>query len=106
MEQFLAYSLRLDGAVFDKYCDAFGVDIDEPDMYDALDACEGNYKYFGGFILERMWQHVIEKYEELLDADKFYCDCSSTSHPDFYYDNEIVCSKDDLDAIAERNNKS
>lgn len=102
MNKFVASCLYMDGAVFDKYCDAFGVDIDEVDVFEALEQCGKDYKQFGIIILEKMWKYVVEEYSHLLDEEKFDCDCSSPSYPDFYYDGEHVTSKEDLDAIVER----
>ena len=102
MNRFVASCLYMDGEVFDKYCDAFGVDMEEGDIFDALNECNQEYKQFGVIILEKMWNKVVEEYAPLLDQEKFSCDCSSPSYPDFYYDGENVCSSEDLDAIVER----
>lgn len=102
MTKFVATCLFMDGKVFDKYCDAFDVDMEGEDIYEALNECGKNYLNFGIIILEKMWKKVVDKYSHILDEEKFDCDCSSPSYPDFYYDEERVESKDDLDAIVEK----
>lgn len=104
MNDFVASCLGMDGEVFDEYCDAFDVEIDEDDVKEALNMCCGDYFSFGQTILETMWGKVVSHYSQWLDEDKFDCDCSSPSYPDFYYDGESVKSNEDLDAIVERLN--
>lgn len=104
MNNFVASCLFMDGKVFDEYAEAFGVDdeITQEDVHDALDSCCGAYLRFGEIILSKLWGYVIESYAHILDADKFDCDFSSPSFPCFYYDEERVYSKEDLDKIAEK----
>jgi hypothetical protein len=102
MNKFVATCLFMDGEVFDQYCDAFDVDIEDEDVYEALRLCDGtNYRSFGVIILERMWAKVVERNTPVLDESKFDCDCSSPSFPSFYYDEEEVKSQADLDRIIE-----
>jgi hypothetical protein len=103
MNDYVAACLGMDGAVFDKYEDAFDVEITDNDVYDALFDCAsyGDYSRFGSCILQSMWAKVAEDYNDVLDEEKFECDTSSTSCPDFYYDGKRVDSKKDLDKIVE-----
>ncbi len=103
MEKFILMGcLRCDAKVLDEYCEAFGVELTESDVTQALADCCGEYKDFGRDILYQMWLKVIEEFHGVLDADKFDYDFSSPSYPDFYYDGERVYSRDDLEEIAEQ----
>lgn len=101
MTDFVASVLFMDGGVFDEYSNAFGVDIDEYDVMQALDDCCGHWSDFGRNILRIMWDKVISEFSHVLDVDKFDYDFSSPSYPWFYYDGEYVESRDELEALAE-----
>lgn len=101
MNGFVASCLYMDGEVFDKYCEAFDVDIDDDDVYETLNRCCGDYHAFGTLILGCMFDKVIEEYKDRLDEEKFDYDFSSPSYPDFYYDGEHIESKDDLEDIID-----
>lgn len=104
MNSFVASCLFMDGKVFDKYCDAFDVDMTEEDVHETLDRCNGEYNAFGPLILECMFDKVIREYRDVLDENKFDYDFSSPSYPDFFYDGEHITCKSDLDEIVNKLN--
>ena len=106
MNRFVASCLFMDGDVFDECCNNFGIDISEFDVYEALDACNGDYKNFGIIILEKMWSYVVQKYSIFLDEEKFDCDCTSPSYPSFFYNKKEVYCENDLIEIIRKNRKS
>lgn len=97
MGDFVLSCLHLDGKIYDKYEDAFGVDTGEEDIIDALDNSGDCYKGFGCAILLNMWYKVIERYSGVLDEEKFYCDVSSPYEPHFYYNGVEVESSEDIE---------
>lgn len=100
MNNFIASCLGGDWKILDKYCDAFHVEIDENDIYEALSICSGNYKNFGTVILEKIWKYVEYKFSSFLDEEKFDCDCTSPFNPSFYYNKkEVYCENDLIEII-------
>ena len=99
--KFILSELYCDPDVLEELQNDFGVDIESCDVTDALYNCCGEWRKFGSNILLKFWDRVIEKYNYVLDSEKFDCDVSSPSYPCFYYNGESVSCAEDLDKIAE-----
>jgi len=102
MVDFVALCLNMNGEVFDKCEEAFGVDIGEYEVCDALYECKNDWSQFGRIILEKMWSMVVEEYSDKLNEEYFDCDCTSTFYPNFYYKGKRVRCREDLDRLVEQ----
>ncbi len=89
--------------VVDELCEDFDVALSEDDVFTALRNCSNDYRNFGREMLITIWEKVIRDYEDVLDINKFNYDVSSPSYPDFYYDDEIVSCRADLDELINKN---
>ena len=91
--------------VIDKICDEYDVDLEESEVYCALN-CQShidksNASNIGRGILLTLYRKVIDKYSDVLDKDKFDTDVSSPGFPSLYYGEEEITSKEELDRIVE-----
>lgn len=100
MTDFVCSCLGIDGAVIDRLCDQFNVDLSEEDVHAAIRDSGDDLTDTGRMILQTIMAYIVEN-NPLLDAEKFDCDVSLPSYPDFYYDGKNITSQEDLDDIAD-----
>ena len=101
---FVCMCLGIDGDVIDNICDEFDIDLDESDVLSAIRfSSEENSWGAGVELLFILFGRIVKKYSDLLDEEKFDCDFSSPSLPCFYYDEEELSTKEELDKIVELN---
>lgn len=99
--------LRIPCEFIDELCDEWSLDFGDDDIKDLLNCCSGDcfheshYGSVGNMLVRRLFQDIIEKYNDVLDEDKFdfYIDGSDSK---LIYDGETIYRKKELDAIYDK----
>lgn len=106
MNDFVCKCFGIDGEVIDNICDEFDIDLEDSDVLSAIRfSSEENPWGAGKELLFILFGKIIDKYDYMLDRDKFDCDFSSPSFPIFYYDEKEFHTKEELDEIIENETK-
>ena len=99
--------LRIPCEFVDKLCDEYDLDFGGDDIEDLLNCCSGDcfheshYESVGNMLLRKLFQDIIDKYNDVLDEEKFDCYIDGNdSH--LIYDGETIHSKKELDAIYDK----
>lgn len=99
--------LRIPCEFIDKLCDEYDLDFGDEDIEELLNCCSGDcfheshYNSVGNMLVRRLFQDIIDKYNDVLDEEKFdyYIDGNDSN---LIYDGETIHSKKELDAIYDR----
>lgn len=91
----------------DELCDEYNLDFGDDDIEELLDLASGsytnknNYQYVGNMLVRKLFQDIIEQYNDVLDEEKFdwYIDGSDSN---LIYDGEVIYNKEQLDAIYDK----
>ncbi len=104
-KDFVCRCFGIDSNVIDGLCDDFDVYITDDDVFDAFSVQRRtdstNAWNIGRELLYIVFRKIVDNYPEL-DEDMFDWDVSSPSCPDFYYGDEHIRNKEDLDRIIEQ----
>ena len=99
--EFICNCLVFNDEYIDKLFTDFDVDMDESDVYAALDVCHDNHDYrmFGNLIIRRVFEIVQETYvEKGLNEDLFTWSINNQGS-ELCYDGKEIKRKSQLDAI-------
>lgn len=89
-------------STFDKYCDAFGIDFSDDDVYEAISCCSRNLRNVGSFLYHDLFERIIEEYEDQLDREVFDYEINGYCSR-LYYNGVPIFSPQDLEEfIAEQ----
>lgn len=99
--EFICNCLVFNDEYIDKLFTEFDVDMDESDVYEALDICHDrqDYRMFGNLIIRRVFEIVQETYmEKGLNEDLFTWSINNQGS-ELCYDGKVIKGKWQLDAI-------
>lgn len=105
--EFICNCLVFNDKYIDKLFTDFDVDMDESDVYAALDICHDrqNYRMFGNLIIRRVFEIVQETYvEKGLNEDLFTWSINNQGS-ELRYDGKEIKGKWQLDAIIRERNE-
>ena len=91
----------------DELCDEYYLGFGDNDIDDILNRCSGdsshesNYESVGNMLVRKLFQDIIEDYNDVLDDDKFDCYINGDNSY-LIYDGKSIHSKKELDAIYEK----
>lgn len=101
-QNWICSCLGIDATVVDEIMDEFDLDIDEFETRDCIRQSTNEDKWGAArALLVLLLEKIIGLYPEL-KAENFDYDFESPSYPVFYYAGEVFTTKEELDAIAER----
>ena len=105
--EFICNCLVFNDEYIDKLFTDFDVDMDDDDVYAALDICHDrqDYKMFGNLIIRRVFEIIQETYvEEGLNEDLFTWSINNQGS-ELCYDGKVIKGKWQLDAIIRERNE-
>lgn len=99
--EFICNCLVFNDEYIDKLFTDFDVDMDESDVYEALDICHDrqDYKMFGNLIIRRVFEIVQETYVEKGLNEVLFTWSINNQGSELCYDGKEIKCKSQLDAI-------
>lgn len=102
--EFICNCLVFNDDYIDKLFTEFDIEMDQSEVYDALDVCHDkqDYQMFGNLIIGKVFEHIQEKYvEQGLDGDKFDWSIDNWCSV-LRYDGKEIKYKSQLDGIIRK----
>jgi hypothetical protein len=99
--EFICNCLVFNDEYIDKLFTEFDVDMEDSDVYEALDSChdQQNYRMFGNLIIRKIFMIIQDEYvEKGLDEDLFTWSINNQGS-ELCYDGKEIKRKSQLDAI-------
>ena len=107
-QDFICYSvLGIPCQFIDELCEEYDVDFSDDDVKDCLNCCCGslfnqdNFRNVGNMLIQQIFQEIINKYNDVLDEDKFdwYIDGRDSK---LSYDGETIYSRQDIERLSDK----